>query len=414
MAGESQKTAHAAPSPVAPPARADIPLHRNPRVRAFVFQALALAFVVWALWAIFDNTIRNLEQRGIRTGFDFMGQVAPFGFPERFFPFWDFKLGESLYLDVFIIGVQNTILISVLGIVSATLLGFFVGVLRLSPNWLVARLASAYIEVFRNTPLLLQLLFWYFAVFLAILPPARESWSLGGAFFLNKPGLYLPRPIFDSAGLALLVGALLLAVAIVVWMRKWARRRQDETGAGFPTATAAMLLFVVFAAAALAVGRAAGAISFEIPEFKTFNYEGGVKFPFSAFVLWFSLTVYTAAFIGENVRGGIVAVSRGQTEAARALGLHRLPTLRLVVIPQAMRVIVPPTISQFLNLTKNSSLAVAIGYPEIVNVWAGISLNQTGQALVIIGITIAVYETLSLLTSAFLNWYNKKAQLQSR
>ena len=408
MAGESQQQIPRAP------AHAKIPLHRNPRVRAFAFQALALGFVVWALWAIFDNTITNLESRGIRTGFDFMGQVAPFGFPENFFPFWDFKLGESLYIDVFVIGVQNTILISVLGVISATFLGFTVGVLRLSPNWLVARLAGGYIEVFRNTPLLLQLLFWYFAVFLAILPPARESWSFGDAVFLNKPGLYLPRPIFDSIGAILFVGALVLAAALIVYMRKWARQRQDETGANFPTATVSILLVVVFAAVAFAIGWATGAISFELPEFKKFNYDGGIKFPFSAFVLWFALTVYTASFIAENVRGGIAAVSHGQTEAARALGLHRLPTLQLVVIPQAMRVIIPPTISQFLNLTKNSSLAVAIGYPDVVNVWAGISLNQTGQALVIIGITIAVYETLSLLTSAFLNWYNKKAQLQNR
>lgn len=399
----------AAPASASP--RAAIPWHRNPRARALVFQVAAALLLAWFLYRIAANTVSNMAERGITVGLDFMGQVAPFGI--GFAPLWEYELGVSKYWEVLVIGTQNTILVSALGVVAATLLGFVVGVLRLSPNWLVRKMASAYVEVMRNIPLPLWIFFWYVAVFLPVLPPPRDSIAMGGGVFLNKEGLYTPKPLVDDPTAATVFFLLLLAlVAGLLFLRRWAQRRQDMTGQPFP-------LFAVSAAALLAapvllfylLGQP---FHLEYPEMGKFVMTGGVNFNLSFFVLWFVLTVYTSAYIGENVRAGILAVARGQSEAAHSLGLRRTPTLHLVVIPQAMRVIVPPTISQFLNLTKNSSLAVIVAYEDIVNVFAGIALNQTGQALPIIAITILLYGTLSLLTSAVLNWYNKRVQLTER
>jgi general L-amino acid transport system permease protein len=388
-----------------------IPLHRNPRVRAIFIQVAAVIALAWALGTIFANTIHNLEERGIKTGFHFMDDVAPFAIPANFFPFWEFTLGESQYWEVFVIGVQNTILISVLGIVTATLLGFIIGVLRLSPNWLIRKYASMYIEIFRNTPLLLQLLFWNFAVFLDIIVAPKQSWNFADAVFLNKAGLYLPLPIFSAFAAGLFVAAIIAAIFFSVMLARWARKRQDETGRPFPVILCALALFAALPALALLVG----GVHFDFPALQGFNFKGGMRLPLVGFVLWFGLSLYTAAFIAENVRGGILAVSRGQTEAAGALGLRRGSALRLVIIPQAMRVIIPPTISQFLNLTKNSTLSAAsVGFPELFNIWTGIAFNQSNQALIVMGMTMAVFVTLSFLTSALLNWYNKRAQLKER
>ena len=387
------------------------PWHRDPKTRGLVFQAVAVLFFVWALATIASNTIANLEERGIRIGLGFMSQVVPFGI--GFTPFWDFKLGESLYWEVLVIGVQNTILVSFFGVIGATLLGFLLGVLRLSPNWLVAKLASAYVEFFRNVPLLLWVFFWYVAVFLPSLPPLRESLDFGAGIFLNNEGFYLPRPLVDNAaGFAVFCLFVAVAVAAIFPMAKWAKKRQDATGARFPVFWAALALLIAAPVAGFYIS--GQPFHLEYPQLGRFVFEGGINLSLSFFVMWFALTTYTAAFIGENVRGGILAVSRGQTEAARALGLHHGVTLRLVVIPQAMRVIIPPTISQFLNLTKNSTLAVAVAYEEIASIWMGIALNQTGQALIIIAITIFVFWTLSFLTSAFLNAYNRRVQLTER
>lgn len=392
--------------------RNKIPWRRDPAMRALFFQGALVAGLLWALLTIARNTAHNMEERGIKIGLHFFDDIAPFDIPLDFAPLWSFTLGESVYWDVFIIGVQNTILISICAIVGATVLGFFVGVLRLSPNWLLAKLAACYIEVFRNTPLLLQILCWNFAVFLPLMPPPRQSWTLGEGFVLNKAGLYFPKPEWTIIGAAVIVAALIIAVAVIVMMKRWARRRQEQTGQSFPLFLASAA--VVIAAVVLALMLSGGQVSFDYAELKGLNYRGGMRLPLIGFSLWFALTTYTAAFIAENVRGGIRAVAKGQTEAARSLGLRHGATLKLVVIPQAMRVIIPPTISQFLNATKNSSLAVAIGYPDLVNVWTGISLNQTGQSLVIVAMTIGVYWVLSLLTSALLNWYNTKVQLQGR
>ncbi|MFZ0486674.1 MAG: ABC transporter permease subunit [Arenicellales bacterium] len=388
-----------------------IPWHRDPRIRAVFFQILLLAATIWVLGTLLSNTVANLEQRGIRTGLGFMHEVAPFNV--GFSPFLDFKLGQSTYTDVFIIGVLNTMLVSVLGIIAATMLGFFIGVLRLSPNWLMAKIASAYIEIFRNTPLLLQIMFWNFAIFLPLLPNPRQSWGLGTTAFLNSRGLYLPAPVVQNAtGAWVIAAAVVVAIVGVFILRSWAHKRQDRTGEPFPVLWVSLGVIVLLPT--LAYFAAGEPFTLDFPYLEKFNFQGGMRIPTPLFALWFALSTYTAAFIAEAVRGGILSVSHGQTEAAHALGLNRKRTLNLVIIPQAMRVIIPPTISQYLNLTKNSSLAVAIAYEELVNLWSGIALNQTGQALIIIAMTIAVYETLSVATSAFLNWYNAKKQLIER
>ncbi len=387
-----------------------IPFYRNPAVRGVIAQAVVLGLVAWALFTIFNNTVGNLRARGIQTGFQFLDQVAPFAV--GYSPFIDFKLGESPYWLVFVIGIQNTILISILGIIAATTIGFIIGVMRLSPNFFLSRFAQVYIETFRNIPVLLQIMFWNFAVFLPLLPFPKDSLGIGDEVFLNNRGLYIPKPIFmDGAAPWVLVAAVALGLLAIILLHRWAKERQYMTGERPPgllygIAVALGLLVVVFALFE--------PLRFEFPVLGRFNLTGGIQVPLPLFTLWFALSTYTASFIAENVRAGIVSVSKGQTEAAQSLGLKRAPMLRLVIIPQALRVIIPPTINQYLNLTKNSSLAVAVAYEELVSLWAGIALNQTGQALVIIAMTIGVYVTLSLLTSLVLNVYNRRVQLVER
>ncbi len=388
-----------------------IPFYRNPVYRGIAVQVTVLALVLWALYTVFTNTVANLNERGIQTGFGFLTDTAPFAV--GFSPFIDYKLGETPYWVVFLIGIQNTILVSVLGIVAATIIGFIIGVARLSPNFLIARLASVYIEVFRNTPLLLQIMFWNFAVFLPLFPLPRESLTLGEEIFLNRRGLYLPKPILnENIGAWALIAAIAIGIFAIYAFNRWAKTKQYYTGYRPPGRLYGLLTLVGLVFLVLLIFPAP--LSFEVPELGRFNLSGGMQVPLQLFALWFALTTYTAAFIAENVRGGINSVSKGQTEAAASLGLKRPTMLRLVIIPQAMRVIIPPTISQYLNLTKNSSLAVAVAYEELVNLWAGIALNQTGQALIIIAMTILVYETLSLTTSAILNWYNRRVQVVER
>lgn len=390
--------------------RARVPLHRDPKFRALVFQILALGFVVYGFYSLFQTTVDNLVARGIQTGTSFFDEVAPFQI--GFSPFFDYKLGESTYIDVFFVGIQNTILVAVLGIIAATILGFFIGVIRLSPNWLVSRGALAYIEIFRNVPLLLQIMFWNFAIFLPSLPAPKNSIEMG-SFYLNARGFHTPLPVVDdSTGFTMWIAMLVILCAGLVVFARRAKARFEETGEQLPIGW--ISLGVIFGGGYLLYLIAGSPLVFDEPVLGRFNFKGGGQLPLPLFSLWFALTLYTAAFIAENVRAGIQAVSQGQNEAAHALGLSRKDTVRLITIPQALRVIIPPTISQYLNLTKNSSLAVAVGYEELVAVWAGITLNQTGQALVIIGMTVAVYECLSLFTSFVLNWYNKRIQLTER
>jgi general L-amino acid transport system permease protein len=298
-----------------------IPLLRDPKVRSIFFQSTAVLFLLWVIFTIANNTNKNLEERGIKTGFHFFDDIAPFAIPEKFFPFWSFELGESLYWEVLVIGIQNTVFISILGIISAAVLGFVVGVLRLSPNWLVSRFVGLYIEWFRNTPLLLQLLFWNFVVFLPLAPVVRNSWTWGEMFFLNKAGLYYPSPQFSIASAVLLIAALVSAIVAIVFMCRWAQRRKDTTGKMFPVFFVSLAIIAAFLSTGVFL--AGEHLSFNYPQLKGLNYRGGGRVPLTAFVLWFGLTVYTAAFIAENVRGGILAVSHGQSEAASSLGLYR-------------------------------------------------------------------------------------------
>ncbi|ONF45265.1 amino acid ABC transporter permease [Marinobacter lutaoensis] len=378
----------------------------DPRVRALVFQALALAAVFWAGWVLIDNTLANMESRGISTGFGFLDQSAGFGIIMHLIPY-DATMS---YGRTFWVGLLNTLLVSFLGIVAATILGFLLGVARLSSNWLVARLALVYIEVIRNIPLLLQIFFWYFAV-LRNLPAPRQSLELAGLAFLNNRGLYLPDPVAQEGAGALFAICLLAVVAVVV-LRIWAKRRQRATGRIFPTFRVGLAILVLVPALGyLATG---APIAWDVPELRGFNYRGGLTLIPELAALWVALSLYTAAFIAEIVRSGILSVSKGQTEASKALGLPNGLTLRLVVIPQAMRVIIPPLTSQYLNLTKNSSLATAIGYPDLVAVFMGTTLNQTGQAVEVVAMTMAVYLSISLFISLLMNLYNRAVAIKER
>ena len=405
MASKTESGPGATPTS-APPAKP--PIWNDPVYRALFFQAAVLAGVVALGVFLVNNTLDNLEKQGIASGFGFLDRTAGFSIGET-------HLGlsyseEDSYGKTFLVGLLNTIWVSGWGIVLATVLGFIIGVLRLSPNWLVSRIAMVYIELLRNIPLLLQIFFWYFAV-LRPLPAPRNSIELFDSFFLNNRGLAYPRGI-PSEGFDWVIGAFVIAVVVSVAVVKWAKKRQDETGLWFPAYWTSIVLIVglpliVF----LALGTP---MTLEYPELKGFNFWGGAVMSPEFVALLLALSLYTAAFIAEIVRSGILSVSHGQTEASRALGLKPGQTLRLVIIPQAMRVIIPPLTSQYLNLTKNSSLAAAIAYPDIVLVFAGTTLMQTGQAVEIIAMTMAVYLTLSLLISAFMNWYNKSIQLVER
>lgn len=389
---------HSAPPPRRP--------WRDPRVRALVFQALALAFVVWAGWTLFNNTLTNMAERGISTGFGFLDEQAGFGIGFSLIAYDE----TMTYGRTFWVGLLNTLLVSALGIFIATVFGFIIGIARLSSNWLIAKLALAYIEVFRNVPLLLQVFFWYFAV-LQTLPSPRQSVAVGEAVFLNNRGLYLPEPIYGPGagwiGVALIVGV----VATIVLARA-ARRRQDQTGQRLPVLWPGIALIVGLPAAAYVL--TGGPVTWEQPALEGFNFRGGMVMVPELAALLAALSVYTAAFIAEIVRSGILSVDQGQLEAARAVALRPGMTLRLVVIPQAMRVIIPPLTSQYLNLMKNSSLATAIGYPDLVAVFMGTTLNQTGQAVEIVAMTMAVYLVISLSISAVMNIYNRMMAIKER
>ncbi len=381
-------------------------LFYNPTFRSVIFQFLALAALAFFFYTIINNALTNLSARGIATGFDFLNQPAGFGIGLTLIEYDEtFSYGRT-----FAIGLLNTALVSILGIIFATIIGFILGIARLSSNWLVSRLAAVYIEIFRNIPLLLQILFWYVAV-LQALPSARQSMSLGEAIFLNVRGLYLPAPVFE-VGSGVVLGSLILGIIVTISIEIWAKNRQRLTGQQTPMVRIGIGLCVILPLVVYVIMGAP--ISADYPELKGFNFKGGISIIPELAALLLALSIYTASFIGEIVRSGINAVNHGQTEAAMSLGLPRSKTLKLVVIPQALRIIIPPLTSQYLNLTKNSSLAMAIGYPDLVSVFAGTTLNQTGQAIEIIAMTMGVYLALSLLTSLFMNIYNRKVALVER
>jgi len=378
----------------------------NARYRALFFQIVLVALLVAFFWFIASNTMTNLEKRGISTGFGFLSLKAGFEILQSLIPFND----SDTFGRTFVVGLLNTMLVSGLGILFATLIGFTIGVARLSSNWLISRLAGVYVEMFRNIPLLLQIFFWYFAV-LRALPSPRQSWSAGNAVFLNIRGLYIPQPLFGD-GFNFVTWVFVAAIVAVFFIRRWAKKRQEATGQQFNIwGVGCGLIIALPLLTFFALG---SPLSWNYPKLQGFNFRGGITIIPELTALLIALSVYTATFIAEAVRSGILAVSSGQTEAASALGLHKSKVLKLVVIPQALRVIIPQLTSQYLNLVKNSSLATAIGYPDLVAVFAGTTLNQTGQAIEIIAMTMGVYLLISLTISGFMNWYNKKIMLVER
>lgn len=385
------------------PARAS--LIYDPRVRGIVFQIVLVALLAAGIWWIVDNTIENLRRSNITTGFAFLRGRAGFDISDRLIEY----SSDSSYGRALIVGVLNTAAVAAAGIVTATILGFLVGVGRLSNNWLIRKLATAYVELFRNIPPLLVILFWYQGV-LALLPSVRDSVSLPLGSYLNNRGFYFPRFVWEQ-GAWLVFAGLVTGIALSWFVARRARMRQMATGKQFPVLLISIALIVGLPLLGFLV--AGLPVSIDFPQKGTFNLTGGMNVKPEFLSLYLALSFYTAAFIAEIVRAGIMGVPRGQTEAYSALGLRSNLGLRLVVIPQAMRIIIPPLTSQYLNLTKNSSLAVAIGYPDLYAV-GGTILNQTGQAIEVVVIFMVVYLSISILTSILMNWFNTKMALKER
>jgi general L-amino acid transport system permease protein len=378
----------------------------NPKVRSALYQLALVLALAWLGYQFALNAAANLGARNIASGFGFFDNTAGFGINLALISYDE----TDTYGRAFLVGLLNTLLVSGTGIVLATLLGFTVGIGRLSSNWLVARIAGGYVELIRNLPLLFQILFWYLAV-LGTLPGPRQSLSVFGTIFVNNRGLVVPAFRLGE-GSGYVFAAFGIAVLATIGLGLRARRLRERTGRGIPILWKAVALIVGLP---LATFVAAGLpIEVELPRIQGFNFVGGTRIIPEFVALLIALSTYTASFIAEIVRAGILAVPRGQSEAGLALGLRRGQLLRLILIPQALRIIVPPLSNQYLNLTKNSSLAVGIGYPDLFAVFAGTTLNQTGQAIEIIAITMAVYLSLSLATSMLMNWYNSRVRLVDR
>lgn len=377
----------------------------DPVFRSIVWQMVVVGIVVAIVWYLTANTNRNLAARRIATGFAFLSRNAGIPIGESALPY---DPAVNTYGRALLIGVLNTLRVAVVGIVLATILGTIIGIARLSHNWLVARLAAIYVELLRDIPVLLQLLFWYLV--LQSLPAPRQSLRIGDAVFLSNRGIKLPLLVWETAHTGALIGFLAGIVGTVLFAR-WARRRQEATGSRPPVWPVALVLLLGLPAA---IWGALGApFAIELPVLRGFNFVGGGTVSPEYGALLMGLVLYTAAYIAEIVRSGIQAVAGGQWEAAGALGLSRWQVLRLIVLPQALRVIIPPMTSQYLNITKNSSLAVAIGYQDVVSI-ASTTLNQTGQAIEGIGFIMAVFLAISLSISLFMNWYNARIALVER
>ncbi|MGW8193995.1 MAG: amino acid ABC transporter permease [Desulforhopalus sp.] len=382
-----------------------IPFLRDPAKLSILYQIFTLLGVALLSYYLVSNTLANLERQSISTGFGFLEKEA------------SFEIGESLirysaadsYGRALIVGFCNTLLVSFIGIILTVILGTFLGIARLSSNWLVAKLSAIYIEVFQDIPILLQLFFWY-AFFYEILPSPRQALNPIPGMFLSNRGLVFGIPVWHS-GYGYAIAAFLCAAVLVFFLNRWAAKRQAATGKIFPMFRVGVGLCIGFPIVAWWLGGAPTAMS--VPKLAGFNFKGGVTISPEFTALLLGLVLYTAAFVAEVVRAGIQSVGKGQTEAAKSIGLKQGQILNLVILPQALRVIVPPLTSQMLNLTKNSSLAVAIGYPDFVSV-AGTTINQTGQAIEGVALIMIVYLIFSLSTSAFMNWYNKKIAIVER
>jgi general L-amino acid transport system permease protein len=386
--------------------RHNLPRHTR-SLGSIAIQVGIVVVIAGLIYGAVVDAAQNLARAHIASGFGFWNNTAGFDISQTLIAY---SASTSTFGRAFWVGLLNTLLVAAIGIILATVLGLIVGLARLSNNWLVARLAGGYVELVRNIPLLLQLFFWYNAV-LKSLPQLRGSVALPGGGILNNRGLFLPRPEFGPH-FSVAIAALLVGIAAAITLAVFANRRRDRTGEEMPTLWPVVGFVVVLPLAVFAL--AGFPLAFSVPQMGRFNVSGGVEIipEFAALVL--ALTVYTAAFIAEVVRAGVQAVSGGQIEAAQALGLRSGATLRLVVLPQAMRVIVPPLTSQYLNLIKNSSLAVAIGYPDLVQIFAGSVLNITGQAVEVIAITMGVYLAISLFTSFLMNLYGRATAIAER
>jgi general L-amino acid transport system permease protein len=386
--------------------RAGFPGLANPRTRSVVYQAMFVGAVLFLGAAAAMEALTKMRERGIPLGFDFWHEVAGFEINQTLIPYSSL----STYGQAFWVGVMNTLVVVLVGVVLATLLGFTIGIMRLSPNWIVRKFSTAYVEVIRNVPLLIQLLFWYNAV-LKPLPGPKNSFALPFGIYLNNRGIMVPE-ISGTPGAAIVFGALGLGILVTIGLLAWSRERFRKTGRTFPMfAIAGLLLIGVPGALWLALG---SPLALTPATLSGFNFKGGYQvYPeFAALLL--GLSIYTASYIAEIVRAGISAVGKGQTDAANALGLSSGQTLRLVVVPQALRVIIPPLTSQYLNLAKNSTLAVFIGYPDLVQVFAGSVLNQTGAAVQVMAITLSAYLILSLIMSLLMNAFNQRFAIVER
>ena len=381
--------------------RSNLGFFSDEKFRSIFFQTLVVG-----LFFVISTTSYNLEKRNIATGWSFLQNPA--GFDISFSPFLEFKSTDT-HLKVYFVGVLNTLLVSITGCIAATILGFILGIVRLSSNWLLSRLVYIYVEFSRNVPLLLQIILWY--SILIQLPRVKQSLQVLDVFYISNRGLYSPRPIFES-GFSYVLIAIVLALISSFLINRWAKKRQDKTGQQFPVFSSSIgLIFIVPLILFFILG---SPLSFEHPELKGFNFKGGLVIRPEFIAMFLALSIYTAAFISEIVRAGIMSVSKGQREASAAIGLKQTWIMRLIIIPQALRVIVPPLTSQYLNLTKNSSLGIAVGYADLVHGFGGISLNQTGQAIECMAIVMATYLSISLTISFFMNIYNRSIQFKEK
>jgi general L-amino acid transport system permease protein len=377
----------------------------DPKVRGLIFQTVMLVALIAFVWWIVGNTAENLRRANIASGFGFLNGRAGFDLSQTPVAF----TSNSTYFRAFLVGILNTIIVSVLGIITASAIGFAIGVGRLSHNWLIRKLSTVYVETFRNIPPLLVIFFWYLGV-LSVLPGPAQSLALPFGGFLNNRGFILPRAIWGE-GAWLIGAALITGIVFTLLVRKWASDRQMATGQRFPVLWTSLAMIIGFPLLAFVV--TGFPLELEFPKASKFNLTGGFRILPEFLSLYLALSIYTAAFIAEIVRAGIQSVSKGQSEAARALGFREGVTLRLVVIPQAMRTIIPPLTSQYLNLTKNSSLGIAIGYPDLVGVGGTIN-TQSGRAVEIVAVWMIVYLSLSIATSLFMNWFNARMALVER
>ncbi|MBC2884862.1 amino acid ABC transporter permease [Ochrobactrum sp. CM-21-5] len=377
----------------------------DPRVRGIFYQVVVFAAIVGFIYWIVGNTITNLQRANIASGFGFLNGRAGFDVSQSLIQY----SSDSTYGRAILVGLLNTLYVAGLGVITASVIGFLVGIGRLSHNWLIRKICTVYVEIFRNIPPLLVIFFWYFGV-LSVLPQARESLSLPLGTYLNNRGFFMPSPVWGE-GAWLLPVALLLGVAASFVIGRWGRRRQMATGQIFHTVRVSVALIIGLPLLALV---ATGfPVSFDFPKLGTFNLTGGAQVKPEFLALYLALSFYTASFIAETVRAGVLGVNKGQTEAAYAVGLRPGQTMRLIIVPQALRIIIPPLSSQYLNLIKNSSLAIAIGYPDLVAI-GGTILNQTGQSVEVVAIWMVIYLGISLITSALMNWFNAKMALVER